>query len=645
MKNAPSSAPHPVAEFMHVSFSDLMCRASALSDKADPRRGHLCTKIVRIGLFFDGTGNNRDRDQPRQSHSNVAKLFNAHVKDAPSEGIFKFYIPGVGTRFPEIGEFTEDPMGRAAGRGGQPRILWAMLQVYNALHRSVANNLPMFDSNAIKSMLARYVNEVENPGHRRKEEPPPPNRKQWFAELSRELGDRLAHAVRVWPLPSLHRIELSLFGFSRGAAEARAFCYWFADAVEDGQFAGVNAHIQFLGLFDTVASVGLADSASLTTPLWFADGHFDWAAEIRKPLPKVVKRVVHYVAAHEQRMNFPLTTASGATALEETMFPGVHADVGGGYGPGDHGRSPRQADLLSQVPLLCMYKEAMKAAVSLMHFGEIQDDVELKLDFEISQQLATAWNGYMQLAGVDADKKPLVEADHATLVKRHMGYYYAARALMLKPEVFVNVASFKAAGPQSRKDMETYNALLNGDLKLLRLRQQHAGSSKKDAGNLAFGEHANQFPLILLKGLQPLSEWEQWALGIFDQPPALPAEAALLALYVHDSLACFYLALPATTGERTKLIRRVQAKQAAGTRLNPVEQRIADAMATDPSLADKVRGGSDTADLELEDELRLEAVFPVLDDNDAKHLRDTVVLTQTSTGREGGGYLRPRGVF
>ena len=57
--------------------------------------------------------------------------------------------------------------------------------------------------------------------------------------------------------------------------------------------------------------------------------------------------------------------------------------------------------------------------------------------------------------------------------------------------------------------METYNALLIGDLKLLRLRQQYAGTNNNDALNLAFGEHANQFPLVLLKGLQPLSEWEK----------------------------------------------------------------------------------------------------------------------------------------
>ena len=434
MKNAPLSAPSPVGEFMNLSFRDLMCRASALSDQADPRKRELCTQTVRIGLFFDGTGNNMNRDQQRKSHSNVAKLYNAHRPNSAAEGIFRFYIPGVGTRFPEIGEMIEDPMGRAAGRGGQPRILWAMLQVYNALHRAVSGNRPMFDDEAIKSMLTRYTNEVEQPGHHRKDQPAPPTRKEWFAQLSRELGDRLAHAVRVWPLPSLHRIEVSLFGFSRGAAEARAFCYWFADAVEDGQFAGVKAYIQFLGLFDTVASVGLADSASLTTPLWFADGHFDWAAEIRKPLPTVVKRVVHYVAAHEQRMNFPLTMASGATALEETMFPGVHADVGGGYGPGDRGRSPKQADLLSQIPLLHMYKQAMNAAVSLRPFSEIQDDPKLNPDFDISPQLATAWNDYMQLAGKDAKGEALLEADHATLVKRHMGFYYAARAHLLKPK-------------------------------------------------------------------------------------------------------------------------------------------------------------------------------------------------------------------
>ena len=65
------------------------------------------------------------------------------------------------------------------------------------------------------------------------------------------------------------------------------------------------------------------------------------------------------VAAHEQRMNFPLTLArmDDAKKLEEMMFPGVHSDVGGGYAPGNQGRSLKTvSNLLSQIPLLHMYK-------------------------------------------------------------------------------------------------------------------------------------------------------------------------------------------------------------------------------------------------------------------------------------------------
>ncbi|WP_335582963.1 hypothetical protein [Cupriavidus malaysiensis] len=43
--------------------------------------------------------------------------------------------------------------------------------------------------------------------------------------------------------------------------------------------------------------------------------------------------------------------------VEEWLFPGVHSDVGGGYAPGNQGRSRGgHAALLSQIPLVRTYR-------------------------------------------------------------------------------------------------------------------------------------------------------------------------------------------------------------------------------------------------------------------------------------------------
>lgn len=119
------------------------------------------------------------------------------------------------------------------------------------------------------------------------------------------------------------------------------------------RFAGLPISIEFLGLFDTVAAVGLADSAP------FAAGHMDWAdGTMRLPdeaqvqclpttLPEdcaFLKRCVHLISCHEQRASFPLDSirrrdldANGRRTgpscyrqgTVEYAYPGVHSDVGG----------------------------------------------------------------------------------------------------------------------------------------------------------------------------------------------------------------------------------------------------------------------------------------------------------------------------
>ncbi|XOM63155.1 DUF2235 domain-containing protein, partial [Pseudomonas aeruginosa] len=95
----------------------------------------------------------------------------------------------------------------------------------------------------------------------------------------KELEEKLRQRQDSGQKPHILAMRLYIYGFSRGAAEARAFANWLqeltrasgADGRVEYRFAGLPISIEFLGLFDTVAAVGLADSAP------FAAGHMDWA--------------------------------------------------------------------------------------------------------------------------------------------------------------------------------------------------------------------------------------------------------------------------------------------------------------------------------------------------------------------------------
>ena len=109
-----------------------------------PRTASATTRIaLRIGVFFDGTNNNMLRDRPN-SHSNIVSLYDAHLDDRKTH--FAYYLPGVGTPFKEIGELTESSEGKSFAMGGEARIHWAMLNLYNAIHRYFYKSDPLQES-------------------------------------------------------------------------------------------------------------------------------------------------------------------------------------------------------------------------------------------------------------------------------------------------------------------------------------------------------------------------------------------------------------------------------------------------------------------------------------------------------------------
>ena len=168
-------------------------------------------------------------------------------------------------------------------RGGESRIYWAMIQVMNALNRAVYNdNALIQDDEATK--LVTGPSFLAGQGLL-------PLATSRRCGVFHDLGRRLRAALK-GKRPKIRVANLSVFGFSRGAAEARAFCNWMVDLCESGDggnaFYSVPLRFQFLGLFDTVASVGLANSAPVPN-----DGGFMGWADGTMELPSVIERCVH----------------------------------------------------------------------------------------------------------------------------------------------------------------------------------------------------------------------------------------------------------------------------------------------------------------------------------------------------------------
>ncbi|UVL83774.1 DUF2235 domain-containing protein [Pseudomonas sp. B21-028] len=363
-----------------ANISRTACRAANV-----PYSGPPCMDVLHITLCFDGTNNHEPTDKRNHppTTSNVARLYHASLggdtgpgqSRANEAGFYAYYMQGVGTGFPEVGEFEPDAMGLVAARGGENRINWGLTRLIDALRRHCGEpHLEPAQAFAWVRQMSSGLGDALNTGQARRravlEEP---------LTALRETVERLhaSHAI-----PRIKALRLYVYGFSRGAAQARTFTQWLRQLTEveaNGEtchlFAGVPISIGFLGLFDTVASVGMAYLAP------FVSGHMGWAdGSLRLPESQVfLERCVHMVAAHEQRGSFPLDSirrkadpddpdcpSTYRTDTFEYLYPGVHSDVGGGYPPGDQGKAlGGNHELLSQLPLQHMFHEAYQVGAPL----------------------------------------------------------------------------------------------------------------------------------------------------------------------------------------------------------------------------------------------------------------------------------------
>ena len=393
-----------------------------------------CCKTLHLSLFFDGTGNNLNSDllESATPHpTNIARLFRATIgaghaggtahlgqnaprfTDAADVGhgqYYKYYMPGVGAPFAEIGDLDYGKLGLAGAWYGEERINWALLMIIDALRRCLGR--PRLDNDALRATVKAMGTWAgfESVNGRT-------NRSREFERQLKAIEKPLRIAL-TQPQPGLSKLlglKLYVYGFSRGAAAARAFVSWLNELMRTQSFLALGdlkipVTVEFLGLLDTVASVGFADI------LPGANSHMSWADGNQElPVSGLVKRCLHLVASHEQRLSFPLESIrrqSGeypANCLE-VMYPGVHSDIGGGYPPGDQGKAVGLGDglLLSQIAMNDLYADAyahgaplktpeMALPTELRHEQWRKLDIDLSLAFETLSTLVVRFNAWREL--------------------------------------------------------------------------------------------------------------------------------------------------------------------------------------------------------------------------------------------------------
>ncbi|MER0049111.1 DUF2235 domain-containing protein [Pectobacterium odoriferum] len=360
-----------------------------------------CCKTLHISLFFDGTGNNLNNDlllsDPKHP-TNIARLFRATIGTGTAGGVptgeqttllddaedgegkyFKFYMPGVGTPFPEVNDPDYSTMGLVGATKGEERINWALLRIIDVLKFcSTEKWLTTAESRQSIDKMGTSWNRLWFGGSH--------NRYEEFSRLLNELAPKLK-TLMTQPepgKPKLLGIKLYVYGFSRGAAAARAFVRWLSELLPPPKAEGENPpqclqigelqlpiSVEFLGLLDTVASVGIAHVVPI------AEGHMSWAdGTMELPsdetYPGLIKKCVHLVSGHEQRLCFPLDSVRRGNGkyppyVTEVIYPGMHSDIGGGYPPGDQGKANGIDDrlLLSQIVLNELYAAGFQVGAPL----------------------------------------------------------------------------------------------------------------------------------------------------------------------------------------------------------------------------------------------------------------------------------------
>ncbi|HIE0513716.1 TPA: DUF2235 domain-containing protein [Providencia stuartii] len=442
------------------------------------REGKLgnCSKTLHIALFFYGVGKNIDQDQPKEKMSNIAKLFRTFKDSAyktDTEIFHKYYISGLGTPYQalagkktsqvaseiysdfkdealdeivnaEIDAFKDIGIDTLFGEGGvkdieellspkgQMKLMGETLIDYTAkISKKGIEATPFLRDNEF--IAYNFVTGVETR----------------INDLKEVIKRAYQEAKNTGDIP-LHRISVSVFGFDMGATLARYFIGVLINQIcqkdydtglyfYGGVHGGAWVDIPFVGLFDCSRDTPESEDNGLDYGLNILtlpaksnkvtevaiDSLITMVAgrkyiDHMTPLPTIVKKSLHLIAAHEKRKwrCLYLTGRSGEHHQEE-LLPGCSEDIGGGL----RNNEQKPNEELAKVALNKMHLAAFHAGVPFPELDALREmDFDTWLYFQDEQKVegkkATEWVDYYQ-SGIPLKKLTF------TALNAHLDSYFA----------------------------------------------------------------------------------------------------------------------------------------------------------------------------------------------------------------------------
>lgn len=539
--------------------------------------GTNCRQFLDIGFFFDGISRNLTDDVLTGKVSNIAAMFEAHLReqnDKLSNSFRKHYYSGLGTSFESslsddvVGAANRVP-GEAVGTGeGQLRssgtdaakeVLsgggsgrWyevfgrsfkvSITQPWNwvkaardaAIRTGIEAAAPIRDTSIAANLLM-------SGNHTR------------LSSAVRDFHNSVADVKQNSELP-LARIRVSVFGFDFGAAMAKAFVRRLLDEVcdQDGErfvYQDSDVEVVFVGLLDCVdrthAEMGPLDWFHPLSPV------LDDGGELH---PRC-QRALHLIAAHERRF-YRRCRSLGAenSQWHEELCPGISEDIGGGLVADDQKASAE----LSRAALHRMYRRATIAGVPFPPLDTLREQNEFTAQmFELNDQiegyslpaLARHYQRYTNSrrspTGENFRLHTLVYL--AWLAQRYRDYQDTLAALEAREDDLPNryyhrtIGSLVASVTGSQEEWSIQTAeRAEIDTAVASMKQtwgwlEDVDSEAKDIRRrmMSSGDTGAHARATLRNHFQLANSWYQWTRE--ESPPELPEPVGLLFAYgLHD---------------------------------------------------------------------------------------------------------------
>lgn len=315
---------------------------------------------VRIGVFFDGTQNNRTNTNARKAKDGSTekkaylamsdKKTDSYMNDLSNVArkelhynklkyVDSIYIEGIGTD--DLGPDSDDKsnhLGVAFGTGKQ----------------------------GIVAKVTKGCN--------------------LLAEKANKLKGK----------DKINTLTVDVFGFSRGSAAARNFIYELSrnksndiwgSSINKNKLKYTRLQIRFVGLYDTVSSYDSTATNLTISPNYDNDVNELHLNDLNLEINNLckAKKIIHFCASDEHRKNFMLTPTAKLAGGKDFYLPGVHSDVGGCY-----------TDYVNEIDVQIMDLD------NYWGDGKSDDEYDEILNNDLENLISEGW-GFSKVVKADSD--------------------------------------------------------------------------------------------------------------------------------------------------------------------------------------------------------------------------------------------------